>query len=388
MDMVDRVVRHATMWEPWTGRPCHETIAMPKPRNILVFLPNWVGDVMMATPMLRALRQGVSGARIVYVGRPVALAVLEGCTWCDEVIRDDSQRRPRLINTWRTRRRLRKAHADLAVLLPNSFRSAMLARFAGATRRVGYARDGRGWLLTDRLHPPRDEAGRFRPTPMIDYYAALLTPIGITLSSRAMELPLAPAERARAEAVLTEAGFDPDRPLVMLNPGASFGTSKLWPAERYAEAADTLIETRDAQVILNAAPNPTEQALADTVARAMRGEPLLNFAHRPNTLGLLKGLLRRCDLLITNDTGARHIAAALGAGVVTIFGSTDPVWAQIDSPRERIVRIDVPCGPCQKKTCPFPPGPEHLQCLTSVGVDRVLSAAEELLAERQGGERE
>jgi heptosyltransferase-2 len=357
---------------------------MSNSSTILVCLPNWVGDVVMASPLLRTLRAGLPEANIVHVGRPASLAVLNGSGWCNAFFLDGSKT---LRGLRQTIRMIRFFDVDTAVLLPNSFRSAMMVRLGRAKRRIGYRRDGRGWLLTDKLDPPRDETGKFLPAPMIDYYARLLEPLGLTLDSRTMELPLPAPEEESADALLHEAGYDPQKPLVMLNPGASFGRSKLWPVERYAATAETLIESRDAQIILNAAPNLNERTLAAATAERMKHTPLLNFARRDNTLGLLKALLKRCDLLITNDTGARHIAAAMGAGVVTIFGSTDPAWTVIDYPRERIVRIDVPCSPCQKKDCPLPSGAKRMQCLTGIGVETVLAAAEELLAERTGGAR-
>jgi heptosyltransferase-2 len=144
--------------------------------------------------------------------------------------------------------------------------------------------------------------------------------------------------------------------------------------------ADELIEDLRAGIIINAAP--AEKDIASAVEAAMKHPPLVNFARRSNSLGLLKGLLRRCDLLITNDTGARHFAAALGTAVVTIFGSTDPTWAQIDYPRERILRADVPCGPCQKKRCLQPPGPTFHRCMVAIPPEMVAQAARELLASR------
>jgi heptosyltransferase-2 len=140
---------------------------------------------------------------------------------------------------------------------------------------------------------------------------------------------------------------------------------------------------RDAQVIINAAPS--ERPVAREVAEAMSRRPMLSFHERDNTIGLLKGLVRRCDLLVTNDTGARHFGAAFGIGVVTLFGSTDPVWAQIDYPNERIVRVDVPCSPCQRKVCPNPPGEEFHRCMRAITVDAVASACNDVLARCQEG---
>jgi len=200
-------------------------------------------------------------------------------------------------------------------------------------------------------------------------------------------LGVAEEDEARAAALLARAGDDPARPRVMLNPGASFGPSKMWDPERFAAVADALTERRGAQVILNAAPSVTERRIAARVVAAMTRKPLINLADLDNTIGLLKALLRRCDLLITNDTGPRHVAAALGTAVVTLFGSTDPVWARLDYERERIIRLDVPCSPCQKKLCPQPAGPFYHQCMAGITPEMVVAAAEELLGipRKEGG---
>jgi len=349
------------------------------PASIAVLLPNWVGDAVMATPALWALRQRFDSAHITLIGRPAPLAVLAGAGLGDDELPDTSAERPRIVHLPRMARRLRERRFDLAVLLPNSFRSAMLAWLGRARRRLGYARDGRGWMLTDRLTPPRDDKGKRLVQPAMDYYIDLLAPLGIAVEDRRMMLATTPEGESAAEVMLTWAGYDEARPLVMLNPGGSFGPSKRWPAGRYAAVADALAARHGAQVIINAAPN--ERAVARNVAEAMTATPLVNFADHDNTLVLLKSLMSRCDLVITNDTGARHVAAAMGAGVVTIFGSTDPDWTTIDYPRERIVRADVPCAPCQKKRCPLPAGPTFHQCMKAISVDEVLVAAEQLLGE-------
>ena len=275
------------------------------------------------------------------------------------------------------RRRLRAGRYDLAVLLPNSFRTAALAYFSGIGRIAGYGRDGRSWMLSDKLSPPRDEAGKFIPGPMIDYYLDLVRLLGAEADSRRMELAVTPAEDAEACRLFAEANMDPARPVVMLNPGASFGPSKLWPPERYAAVADALVDRHGAQIIINASPG--DRPVAARLAAAMRRSPSVNFAERDNTLGLLKAILKRSSLLITNDTGARHVAAALGVAVVTLFGSTDPRWSETGSEFERIIRTNVSCSPCQKKQCPLPAGPTHHQCMTAITVEMVLAAAGQLL---------
>jgi heptosyltransferase-2 len=350
---------------------------MLKPERIAIFLPNWVGDVAMATPALRAARGHWPKARIVHVGRSLALDTLAGTPWADGRIVDNTRVPPQFRNFLGLIRELRREHFDLAILLPNSFRSAGVARLAGASRIAGYDRDGRGWLLSDKLQPQRD-GRRFVPVPTIEYYNDLLRRLGAEVESNRMELPVTEADEAAAEALLQECGVSDASPRVMLNPGASFGVSKMWAPRRYAQLADALADKCGAQIIINAAPS--ERDIAAEVASNMKHAPAVNFADRGNSLGLLKSLLRRCDLLVTNDTGARHLAAAMGSAVVTIFGSTDPTWARIDYPRERIVRVDVPCSPCQQKQCRLPQGPQFHQCMKAITVEMVLEPAMELLS--------
>jgi heptosyltransferase II len=349
-------------------------------QRVAVFLPNPVGDVVMATPVLRALRRSLPDAHIVTVARDMAQQVVAGCGWQDGTILDRSGGKPKIRNLRRTAREVKRGRFDLAILLPNSFRKALVAWLGGCRRVVGYRRDGRGWMLSDPVEPPRNDDGTFRAIPTIDYYIALAARAGIEVSDRTMELGIPEADAADAAALLDEADAGGGGPLVMLNPGAAFGTSKMWDPERFASVADALVDRHGAKIIINAAPMDMERRIARHVATAMRHEPLLNFAERDNSIGLLKALIARCDLLITNDTGPRHIAAAVGIGVVTLFGSTDPVWARIDYDRERTIRMDVPCSPCQQKLCPLPAGPTYHQCMTEITPERVLGAAEELLA--------
>ncbi|MHC4294886.1 MAG: lipopolysaccharide heptosyltransferase II [Planctomycetota bacterium] len=370
---------------------------MTQPAKIAVLLPNWVGDVVMATPVLRALREHFAGSHITHVGAPVALETLDGDLpgsnsalqtgegdenaargmMSDEQIADLSREDPKLRNFLRIVRRMHKERFDLVVLLPNSFRSALLCWLGRAKRIVGYDRDGRGWMLTDKIAPLRDENGDYKPIPTMDYYCELVRSLGVISESRRMSLGVTPDAEQEAESLFEQTHLDRSRPIVMLNPGASFGPSKLWPADRYAAVADTLSARWDAQIIINAAPS--EREVAKEVARSMMRRPAINLALRDNSISLLKSLLRRCSLLITNDTGARHVAAAMGIAVVTIFGSTDPTWSQIDYPRERIVRAEVSCAPCQSKVCFLPYGPTYHRCMTAVSIGEVLSAAEELL---------
>ena len=347
-----------------------------QPERIVAIIPNWVGDAVMFTPTLRAIQRRFDGAAISLLARPAPAAALAPCPWADEIIIDGG-------GLIATTRRLRRGKFDLAVLGPNSFRSALTARLGGVRRRLGYARDGRGWLLSDKLSPVRDADGDWAVTPALDYYLKLAEHLGCDVTDKRMELSVADEDGSAADRLLHDAGATHARPVVLINPGASFGPSKLYPIERFAAVADALVASRGAQVVINAAPTAEERAIARAVAAVMRRPVLINCADRDNTLGLLKALIVRADLVITNDTGPRHIAAALGTPVVTIFGATDPDWTTIDYDKERIIRVDVPCGPCRKKECLLPLGADHHQCMTKISPEMVVAAAEELLAAKE-----
>jgi len=348
-------------------------------KHLAVFLPNWVGDVVMATPALRALRAHFADARITHVGRPIALELLAQERLADRTLADRGGSCRMWGAGWELVRQLRADRADLAVLLPNSFRSAALAWLGGARRRAGYARNGRSLLLQVRLKPPRDACGRYVPISAIDYYNALACRLGANDPGRRMRLTVSDPQRQQAAGLLARHGWRGDSPTVMLNPGASFGVSKMWRPDRFAALADALADSRAAQIIINAAPS--ERDIAAEVEHHMRRRPLMNLARLDNSLSLLKALLARCQLLVTNDTGARHVAAAVGTAVVTLFGSTDPRWAAIDYAREAIVRVDVPCGPCRRRICPAVPGPRYHRCMEAITPEMVIAPARRLLDE-------
>lgn len=351
------------------------------PRRVLILLPNWVGDAVMATPTLRAIRSHWPEARIVGLGRPSATTVLRGVEWVDELRTIDRSDHPLRVGL-----ALRRDRFDLALILPNSWRSGLIARLSGARRRVGYGRDGRGPLLTDRLRPPRDERG-LTPISAVDYYLALAGAIGVAPTGRDVALPLGQRESDEATALLRDAGVargpaaptsptgPGDGPLVLLIPGASYGEAKRWPADRFAAVADQLAQRRGATVLLSG--SPVERGVLDAVAAASRSGPI-DLTRHGLDLAKLKPVVALCDLVITNDTGPRHLAAAVGTPVVTIFGPTDPRWSEIGFAGERQVRIDVPCSPCQLPTCPLAP-PETHQCMTGIDPAVVVETAESLL---------
>ncbi|MCK6485035.1 MAG: lipopolysaccharide heptosyltransferase II [Phycisphaerae bacterium] len=339
-----------------------------EPRHILVILPTWVGDVVMATPALRSIRARYPSANITYLQRPNLVDLLAGCPWFDRVESWPPRGWSGLAESAALIRRLRAARFDLAVLFPNSFRTAFVAFLARAKRRVGFDRDGRGLLLTERLKPLR--RGRaFVPAPMLDYYRQLVRAIDCPDDDERLELHATPRDVATLDARLNT---DDGRPIAVLNPGASYGVAKCWPAHRYAALADGLTERLGLHVVVTC--GPAERDVADRFRAAAR-RPYTLFVDPPLGLGPLKALVQRARIMVTNDTGPRHFAAAFNVPVVTIFGSSDPAWTECRHPLERKVMTKLDCQPCMKRVCPL----GHHNCMNQIDVELVMAAVDELL---------
>lgn len=356
----------------------------PPPQRVLVVQPSWVGDAVMATPALRALRQLYPQAQISYLMRRYVKPIYAGMPWADKLItfRTGRTKAKAGKGTFDLAGRLRAGKFDLAILLPNSFKSALVCKMAGIDRIVGYERDGRGFLLSDKLLPVKDR-GKFVPTPIVKYYLGLAHYLGSQDRNLKLELFVTEHEQREAVEVLTRAGLDADLdrpalagkpPLILLNPGAQYGAAKCWLPEYFAQLADRLIEEQSATVLLSASPK--ERAIVDAIQRHMK-HSAVDLSRAGSTLGALKEIVRRCDLMVTNDTGPRHIAAAFDVPVVTIFGPTHPEWTEIYFKKEQKVAVKVFCGPCQKKTCPL----DH-RCMTRITPAMVHATAIGLLPPR------
>jgi len=354
---------------------------MSDPSKILVVQPSWVGDAVMATPTLRAIRELYPSAHISYLIRRYVKDLYAGMPWADQFItyRTGKSHSKTGKGLFDLATRLRSAKFDLAILLPNSFKTALICKMAGIPRVVGYERDGRGFLLTDKLLPVK-ERGKFVPTPIIKSYLGLARYMGANQCDLKMELFVTPSERREAEQVLTRCGLDADTmrpgraaqpPLVLLNPGAQYGAAKCWKPEYFANLADRFIDELGATVMISAAPK--ERPIVEAIKRSMSHAPI-DLSNKGMTLGSLKEIVRRCDLMVTNDTGPRHIAAAMNVPVVTIFGPTFPEWTEIYYSLERQVAVKVFCGPCQRKVCPL----DH-RCMTRLSPALVYEKSIELL---------
>ena len=297
-------------------------------RNILVILPSWVGDACMATPVLRHLAQHRPDARIVVVGRANLQPLIDGLPWVNS-FQAGAMRGAKAIGEVR---RVRAERFDAVLLLPNSFRSAAFARVTGIAHRAGTDRDGRGWLLSHRF--AQEKTLQSAATA----YASLASWwTGSLLTDQHIELRVTEQDRSDAEILLPELpvkSHEAHRDLILLNPGAN-REDKRWPADHFVQAARALSLARPAgdpprQIAVNG--GPSEAALCAEIAQKSGG---IDLCARGVMLGSLKAILQRTALLITNDTGPRHIAAALQTPTISLFGPTDCRWTPTNYPHER-----------------------------------------------------
>lgn len=312
-------------------------------RRLLVVMPSWVGDCVMATPVLRAIRRQCTaagdGTFIAAYLRSQLSPLFGSGGLVDECI--DGQPRG-FLGPSREGGRLAAYQFDTALVLPNSFRAAWTAWQARIPRRIGYDRDKRGWLLSDRVPCPMP-GGWNDPVPLVQYYLKLAAPFGIEPPADASpRIAIAERDIARARELLATQGFTFTRPTALLNPGAS-KPGKRWPADRFAALADRLHDDHGTQIVINGSPD--ERGLAREVAGRIRKAAALDLAQHETTLATLAAMCGLVDLVVTNDTGTRHIAAAAGferlrrnesaPGIVTIFGTVRPEWTTLNYDKER-----------------------------------------------------
>jgi heptosyltransferase-2 len=329
------------------------------PEAVIVRLPNWLGDTVMAVPAIRALRTHWPGARLILAGPWASL--LAGQDLADVLV-DYPRRWGGRIRTADTVRSLR---GDVAVLLPNSFEAALAGQYWGARRLVGFATGGRGWLLTEAVPLPSPRRHQ------VEEYLLLAARVGAPLVEAVPRLAVPDAEseeRRSVRALLAEATCE-SRSLpgghVGLHLGAAHGPSKVWPRERAVEFCRALAERGARAVLLGEA---SQEGQARDIARAA---PVVDLVGRDRPT-LLPALLAELDVLVSGDTGVSHLAAALGTPVVVLFGPTDPALTAPRGPAH-VIRWPVPCAPCFYRRCPI----EH-PCMmgirAGVVVDEVLRA--------------
>jgi heptosyltransferase-2 len=334
--------------------------------KILVRATNWVGDAVMALPALEAIRRREPRAHIAVLARAWVAELYRDQGFADQlIVFEHAGRHAGIGGVERLARELRRERFDAALLLQNAFQAAWLAWRAGIPRRIGYARDRRSWLLTQAVELP--QPGEI-PSAEPYYYLELLRRAGWLEQLpqlSAVTMRVSDAARQNGESKLRAAGAREGARRVAMAPGAAFGAARCWPVERFAALADRAAAELDADVVL--VGSAADRDTAQRIAAGMRQKPVMLAGQ--TSIGELPGVLRACGAFVGNDSGAMHVAAAVGLPVVGVFGPTDPEATAPLSDRMAVVREPVECSPCFLRACPV----DH-RCMQRIEVERVFDA--------------
>ncbi len=335
---------------------------MTAPRRVIVRGPNWLGDLVMAAPAIRAVQDAWPEA-VVDVAVPAAFApivpllargaaplALEGGRGARAVARHAAQ--------------VRAGAYDVALLLTNSFASALAMQRAGVPERWGYRRDGRGWLLTRAIAPRRVRRASVHHA---DFYAALVEALGLPRPRLEVRATVPDSARAEASALLREHGWDGAAPLLACAPGAAYGTAKQWPPAYVSDVAAGWLASGGAVALVGAGADRAACAAVRAALRPELAAHVIDVAGRTSLLALA-GVLATATRVLANDSGAMHVAAAVGTPTVAVFGPTRE-YATAPLGPHRLLTHDVWCRPCMLRECPL----DH-RCMTGVPPARVLDA--------------
>ncbi len=330
----------------------------------------------MSIPALREIRRIFPRAQMVLLVRPWVKDVYSAVEFVDQLISYDKERDHRgLGGLLRLAGELRRKRFDVAILLQNAFEAAFLAWSARIPVRLGYARDARSVLLT---HACRVDPA-VKSVHQAYYYLGILAGVGL-LEDRLWERPgyslnirigVRAEDQASAQRILGEHGIASGQPVVGLNPGAYYGGAKRWLSDRYAAVADELVRKHGVRIVIFGAAG--ERRIAEEIAQSMKAVPVILAGK--TTLGQLMGLIKECRLLITNDSGPMHLAAALDVPQLAIFGSTSEIATGPLSSRAEVIKHPVDCNPCFLRECPI-----DFRCMNLISVERVVRAADGKLA--------
>ena len=327
----------------------------------MVRMTNWIGDAVMTTPALGAIRETLPDAEITVVANPLVAQLFEFHPDCDEVIVYDKQgRHAGSIGFLRFVASLRGRKFDCAILFQNAIEAAIMTFLAGVPKRVGYITDGRRLLLNYPV-PIGDQERALHHT---DYYLHMLAQCGVTTGAKQQSLALRPDEVQWAAETLPRGRF------AVVNPGAAYGSAKRWIPERFAAVADGLASNYGMSIVLSGGPG--EMEIGADIVKAMQS-PHQNLIGKTSVRQMM-AVLAASSLMITNDSGPMHVAAAFGVPMVAIFGPTDHTTTSPWGTRSQIVRHPVECSPCMLRQCPI----DH-RCMERVTVEDVMSAAAGLL---------
>ncbi|HJV65041.1 MAG TPA: lipopolysaccharide heptosyltransferase II [Geomonas sp.] len=334
-------------------------------RKILVRSVNWLGDAVMITPALGAIRRHFPDSEITVLANPLVSQMFANHPSVDRVITFDRSKHRGFLGRLQLAGLLRPHHFDLAVIFTNSFEGALIPWLAGIPLRIGKNSDGRGLLLTHAWPKTLQNTKEHQVLNYLD----MLKYFGIPTVAPVLSLATTAQEDSAMAERLAKGGIAAGDFVLGVNPGATFGSAKRWYPERFAEVARGLSERWGARVVITGGPAETEMA---SRIEELVGAGCLNMAGSTSVRELM-ALIKRCNFFVTNDSGPMHIAAAFDVPLVAIFGSTDHRTTSAFFSKGSIVRRDTECAPCMKRECPT----DH-RCMTAVTASEVIAAADAL----------
>ena len=331
--------------------------------KILIRVPNWIGDSVLAQPAIESVADSFPDAELW----------LSAAEWVKDLYPSKGAiagvlplSPPNGLKSVRAAaRKIRAQSFDIGILFTNSFGSALLFFLAGIPQRWGYAADGRRLLLTRAVRSTDRDA----PRHQVQYYLDLVTGLGLKSRPPGLLLTVPEEEKGRARRFLEDLGVDPRRSLLILSPGAGYGPAKRWPASRFAAVTSLFQERKDAAVLIIG--SAAESDIADAISSSLKKKPYVLTGK--TTLSHLKGLISLAHLFVSNDSGPMHLANALRVPVVGIFGPTDPAVTGPFEPPAAVVKKEVPCWPCSYRKCPY----DH-RCMMRIEPEEVYRAGEAL----------
>lgn len=332
--------------------------------KIVIRVPNWIGDSVLALSAIESLSQNLPEAQIWIATNEWVKDLFMSYDRIKGIIPLSGAKSIKSLKD--SAKKIKEFHFDAGILFTNSFISAFLFYLAKIPQRWGYSRDGRGFLLTKRVSPRNLE----NSIHQVEYYMGLVSGLGYKTLPPHLSFPLTREEQSKAREKLLSCGVDFQHPIIILNPGASYGPAKRWPAERFAELGSLLQERNKATVLITGAGN--ESGLAESVSSLMAKKPI-NLSGQ-TSLRMLAGLISQSNLFVTNDSGPMHMANALKIPVTAVFGPTDPSVTGPYQEPATVIKKDVPCWPCAYRECPF----DH-RCMVSISAEEVYKACQRFL---------
>jgi len=338
------------------------------PKKILISLPNWLGDIVMSLPTIKGMRWLFPDSHISVLVKASFASIFKYNQDVNEVIAyQRGEKLRKFISGWKIAKTIRDKNFDLALILPRSFNSALIPFISKIPQRVGYAADTRSILLSHAIKRDKELLAQHR----VYYYLNLLSHFGKPVALSSPGIKTGREEEKWADELLRSLNIKKDIPLIGFNAGATYGDAKCWFPERYAQVAEHLIEKYNAHILLFGSKAESEINLE--IARKLPKDRVLNLTGRTDIIQLVT-LIKRCRLLITNDTGPMHVASAVGTLIVAVFGPTDYITTAPFGDKHIIVRKNVHCSPCLERTCPT----DQL-CMRAVTVEDVFDACAKLL---------